>query len=139
MKKFFVTGVVLFSSFSAFADFMATASVSKIKIQCSTPQGFAGQSASVLGTLKLSVLPDGATKAVGKLKIALLDPKNPWSGTKNVIGQYDDLTGVGSDRYFHGGAVMSNEDDIMVIYANFSQPDLSYIEYAGETYRMSCK
>lgn len=133
MKIFFVIVMVLLGSFSAFA------SVSKVKIQCSTPKGFAGQSASVSGILKLSALPNGATKGVGKLKISLLDPQNPWSGTKTVIGQYDDLTSVGSDRYFHGGAVMSNEDDIMAIYANFSQPDLSYIEYAGETYRMSCK
>ena len=55
------------------------------------------------------------------------------------MGQYDDLTSVNSDRYFHGGATIKISDDIMDIYVNFTRSDVSYIEYNGVTYKMSCK
>ncbi|WP_413612315.1 hypothetical protein [Bdellovibrio sp. HCB-110] len=115
------------------------ANSSELIIDCGTPKNFSGLSASISGKLKLSQLPNGAAKGTGKLKISLLNPRTPWAGVKTVIGQYDDLTSVNSDRYFHGGATIRNSDDIMDIYVNFSRPEMSYVEYDNATYKMVCK
>lgn len=135
--------ISLFFALPAFANSEAKtrvpASVSKVTVKCESPKGFSGLSASVSGDLKLSSLPNGAAKATGKLKISLLDARNPWTEEKQVLGQYDDLTSVGSDRYFHGGATIKDSNDIMEIYVNFTRPEISYVEYSGKTYKMSCK
>lgn len=115
------------------------ANTSKLAVTCVAPKGFAGLSATMSGELNLTALPNGAAKASGKLKINLLDARNPWSGIKMVMGQYDDLTSAGSERYFHGGATIKNSDDIMEVYVNYTRPDMSFITYADKTYKMACQ
>ncbi len=127
------------TSFGANLGSRIPANISELVIDCTSPKGFSGNSAVISGKMKLTPLPNGADKGVGKLKISLLNPLKAWSGEKNVNGTYDDLTSVGSEKYFHGGARIKNSEDIMDIYMNFTRPDLSFVEYSGETYKMSCK
>lgn len=115
------------------------ANTSEISVSCSSPKNFAGLSASVSGKLKLSELPNGASRAEGQLKVELNNPRDPWSGEIKALGQYDDLTSVGSDHYFHGGAGVKNARDLMDIYVNYSRPDVSFVTYDGSTYKMVCK
>lgn len=115
------------------------ANASKLSVDCAPPKMFTGLSASISGDLDLKALPNGAAKATGKLKIVLHDARNPWTGSKTVMGQYDDLTSMGSERYFHGGTSIKNSDDIMEIYVNYTRPNSSFITYAGKTYTTSCK
>jgi len=136
---FAMTFLMALSAMAGSSSTRVPASVTKLTVQCTPPKGFAGLSATVSGELKLSAIPNGAAKATGKLQVSLNDPRNPWKGEKTVLGQYDDLTSVGSDRYFHGGATMKNDSDVLEIYVNYTRSDLSYVEYAGETYKMSCK
>ncbi|MBS1972524.1 MAG: hypothetical protein JSU04_19615 [Bdellovibrionales bacterium] len=142
MKPIVILGALLMCV-SAFASTLnksrLPANVNSVAIQCSTPKGFAGLSANVSGSLKLSPMPNGAAKATGKLKISLMNPRNPWSEEKMVLGQYDDLTSVGSDRYFHGGATVKDANDIMEIFVNFTRGGLSFVEYDGTNYKMDCK
>lgn len=144
MKIFKIISIFLAFSlgtlaFSAGPSRRIPASTAKIVINCTQPKKFTGLSANVTGILKLSPLPHGAAQATGTLEISLFNPRSVWSGKRKVMGQYDDLSSVESDEYFHGGARIKNDDDIMEIYVNYTRPEMSSIEYRGSVYKMACK
>lgn len=142
MNYFTLLFLSVLISTTAFADKLISrlpANAKTLVLQCDPPKMFNGTSAKVSGKLNLTLLPDGAYQAVGKLEVNILNPRVKSEPIKKTFaGQYDDLTSVGSDKYFYGGATIKNDDDVMSVYVNLSRPDLSYVEH-GERYKMDCR
>lgn len=122
------------------ALFSTKAQAASVLVNCTVPTQFQGLAATITGKLDLVTLVSGASQASGKLKVQLINPRTKIAAIeKQVLGQYDDLRAQGKDRYFHGGIIVKNQDDILEIYINFTRSDLSFVSYNNLTYKMQCK
>lgn len=111
-----------------------------LSIDCSTPAQFQGRSAILKGSLSLTPQVSGSYMASGLIKGQLIEPRaKAIVFEKKAVGQYDDLTSQGRDKYFHGGVIMSNQNDILEVYINLTRKDLSFVSYNNLTYKMECK
>ena len=106
------------------------------QVDCATPERLSGNlNAKIKGTLKLSQLETGAYKAEGELQIHLNKlGAASFDKKEKVRGQYDNIHGK---EYATLGAV--NNPKIGIVYLNFSETGLSYIEYKSERYLLDCK
>ncbi|MBK7891188.1 MAG: hypothetical protein IPJ84_10180 [Bdellovibrionales bacterium] len=115
----------------------ASASPSKSvqSVNCTSPAMLAGGSTIVEGQLDLTLQPSGQFLAEGKLAVSIKSGRRVLYSSEalSVRGIYDN---VGGTEYAHLGAV--DNADVESLYLNFSESDLSGVEYKGVRYPLNC-
>lgn len=109
-------------------------------VSCSAPRGFAGQSASILGTLKLQHTETGAYSATGLLLIQMAGATSAKTLDEKiqVVGQYDLLVGGDPARRYDYATLGSQRYESLYVHLDFIQAEDSYIEYNGKKYLTDC-
>lgn len=99
------------------------------------PDGLSLRLHFIEGTLTLESAPNQSAVAKGKLAVKL---GAKIDGKFNFIGQYDNGVDLkpSFQEYFHGGTDIDGE--ILALYADFTNPKNSYLEYLEKNQPLHC-
>lgn len=108
-----------------------------IDVNCTAPENFMGNTATISGKIKVESRKNGPSEAKGILRIELDGPSNYKSTGEQFNGQFDD-TAEHEDSLFTGRTAIEKKGDGMRVVANFTRTHLSEVQYRGVTYKMNC-
>lgn len=137
MKEFYMKSLFALVACLFVLPFGASASPSKSvqSVNCAPPAMLAGGTTIVEGQIELTRQESGQYLAESKLSVLIKSGRRVLVSNESlsVRGIYDN---VGGTEYAHLGAV--DDETVESLYLNFSESDLSGVEYKGVRYPLNC-